>query len=365
MKFEELREKINGLNCESREALKDFESTLEITGEDFNELAESIFSDKVQTLDLNKLPYAIDALYQTNDQLRFMVCCMLIEATCFDLPFMTNLENYPLFEAKYETLKHTLLTVYDAIDSGIANCMTLIILNNDPTFQLMESEEKEILVKATNRKLKEIIEFLKTADEINSEGYREVELIIDLATYMDDEEIDKQIEELQTVPLNFSCQLFIAKYKLVNKKNISQNEIEKLIQNRKEIERVVSIFENNGGNDLLKNMQITQEEIALSNMISWLEYPTELGKEPDEIILAGTFENDDGVVYVYKFRSDVFPDRGYMIGISGAYAKNTITAKTSGNTFSKFETIQDDFIKQGKEIVEFIEECWRKRAQEQ
>ena len=54
-----------------------------------------------------------------------------------------------------------------------------------------------------------------------------------------------------------------------------------------------------------------------------------------------------------------------MIGISGGYSKDKITSITTGWTFSKFETVEEDFLKQGKDLVDFIRECWKKRATEQ
>ncbi|MBO5349354.1 MAG: hypothetical protein J6A89_06010 [Clostridia bacterium] len=365
MNFEKLKEKINNLNCESTEELKNFEENIDITLDDFNNLVEDIFSDKIEELDLNKIPYVIDELYQSNDQIKFMLCCILIEATCFDLPFITNLEDYPLFKEKYETLKNTLVTVYEAVDNCVANCMALIILNNDPTFELLDQEQKEILINATNRKLQDIINYLKNSENIDNTVYQDLELIIDLASYMNDRKINKQIEELSSLPLDFSCSLFIAKYKLINNISIKSEEIEKLIQDKKEIDRVVSVFEKNGGNNLLAKMEIKQEEIAKSAMINWLEYPTELGEEPDDIELLGTLDLNGEIVYIYKFKSHIFDDKGYMIGISGGYERDKITSMTTGLTFSKFETLENDFMKQGKELVEFINEYWKRVASEQ
>lgn len=31
---------------------------------------------------MNKLPYLIDELYKTNDKIKFMLYCMLLEASC-------------------------------------------------------------------------------------------------------------------------------------------------------------------------------------------------------------------------------------------------------------------------------------------
>lgn len=362
MNFEKLKEKINNLNCESKEELKSFEENLDITLDNFNELVEDIFSDKIKELDLNKVPYIIDQLYQSNDKLKFMLCCILIESTCFDIPFITNLENYPLFRAKYETLKNTLITVYETVDNGISNCMALIILNNDPKFELLIKEEKDRLINATNRKLKDIIQYLKNSKNINSNVYGDLEVIIDLASYMNNKKITQQIEELTLLPLDFACHLFIAKYKLINKIPIKIEEIDKLLKDKKEIDRVVSIFESNNALNLLPLSQITQEEIAKSAMINWLKYPTELGEEPDNIGLLGTLDLNDEIVYVYKFKSHIFKDKGYMVGISGGYEKDKITSISTGLTFSQFEKLENDFMKQAKKLVEFIKDYWKNAA---
>ena len=101
-------------------------------------------------MNVNKLPYVIDVLYQSNNKFNFMLGCMLLEATCSNLPFLTNLENHRLFTEKYEVLVKPLIRVFEAVNNGISNCMALIILNNDPKFTLLQTEEKQHLAQVYN-----------------------------------------------------------------------------------------------------------------------------------------------------------------------------------------------------------------------
>lgn len=364
MNFDNFIKEVNQLNIKSKEDIQSFIENIDITSENVKEWIDGIFSEKISEIDFEKLPYVIDELYKSNDKLRFMLCCMLIESTCMDLPFITNLENYPLFQAKYEMLKPTLITVYSTVDNGIANCMALILLHNDPEFSLLEKDEKDKLIEATNRKLGDIIGYLKNTKEINPLVYRDLEVIIDLANYMDNEAIKEKIEEIQILPLDATCKLFLAKYKLIHKMNITADEIESLIANKKDVDRVVSIFEKYGGIDKLPMDRITQEDIAEAAMINWLSYPTELGKEPDEIELLGKLELDNIIYYIYRFKCSSFRIKDYMLAVAGGYEKDKLTSNTTGVTFSKFEPVKTDFMQQAKEIVEFISGYWSNRAQQ-
>ena len=100
-------------------------------------------------------------------------------------------------------------------------------------------------------------------------------------------------------------------------------------------------------------------------MVGWLKYPTELGKVPEEISLLESFEIDDEICYSYKFRASEFWNQEEMIGVAGGYPKNEITARDCGWTFSKFEILEKDYQKQGRELVKFIQDYWKNAAKEE
>ena len=51
-----------------------------------------------------------------------------------------------------------------------------------------------------------------------------------------------------------------------------------------------------------------------------------------------------------------------MLGISGGYKKGEISSYSSGLTFSKFETVRNDFVEQAEELVEFMSNYWKNRV---
>ena len=124
MDFSKLIEKVNVINPDDKNSIIDIVNKIDIDEDNFDQWVDSIFSDKINLFDMGKLPYIIDELYKTNDKLKFMLCCMLLESTCDKLDFITNLEKYPLFVAKFEALVNTLTTVYEHVDNGIANCVS-------------------------------------------------------------------------------------------------------------------------------------------------------------------------------------------------------------------------------------------------
>lgn len=357
MTFLELIGKVNSL--ENKNSIKDIVDNIDITEDNFDSWVDNIFSDKIESFDMNKLPYLIDELYKTTDKLKFMLCCMLLEVTCDKLEFITNLENYPLYIDKYETLIHTLATVYNHVDNGIANCMSLIIINNDPKFEHFDEENKNIIINATKRKLKGILDYLKTKN-INPLVYRDLEVIVDMSCYLNDEEIGKLINEIDNINYNDNADIFIMKYKIINDMKISDEKLKILKQDTNKLYLLYSVMERLGVNNVyLKD--ITQESIAKSDMIRWLCYPTELGSKPDKIELLGEFIYNDTRCFAYKFSKKDFKISGELLGVAGGYPMDKVSSVSTGYTFSKFENVQDDWEEQSGELVETIFNYWKNR----
>ena len=162
--------------------------------------------------------------------------------------------------------------------------------------------------------------------------------------------------------------------KTENQPNNEMNEIEqlkakiaelenKLKNDEKTLWQLYSILENLNLNDkYLKD--VSQEEIAKSDMIKWLFYPTELGSMPDKIELLGEIIYNDTRCFAYKFSKEDFKIKGEMIGVAGGYPIDKISSRSSGHTFSKFELVSDDWKKQAYEILELISEHWKNYAKE-
>ncbi len=361
MDFSKLIERVNVINPDDKNSIIDIVNNIDINEDNFDQWVDSIFSDKINLFDMGKLPYIIDELYKTNDKLKFMLCCMLLESTCDKLDFITNLEKYPLFVAKFEVLVNTLTTVYEHVDNGIANCVSLIIINNDPKFNYFDDDMKDRIINATKRKLKDILNYLKKQN-INSLVYEDLEVIVDMSCYLNDKEISNIIDEIDHLGKNENADIFIMKYKIINNMKISDKKLKMLKQDSERLWLLYSIMEELNINNVYLN-DVSQESIAKSNMIKWLKYPTELGGNPDKIELLGEFIYNNTKCFAYKFSKNNFKISGDLLGVSGGFPLDKISSITSGYTFSKFENVSDDWEKQSNELVEFIVNCWKTRAE--
>lgn len=361
MDFSKLIERVNVINPDDKNSIIDIVNNIDINEDNFDQWVDSIFSDKINLFDMGKLPYVIDELYKTNDKLKFMLCCMLLESTCDKLDFITNLEKYPLFVAKFEVLVNTLTTVYEHVDNGIANCVSLIIINNDPKFNYFDDDMKDRIINATKRKLKDILNYLKKQN-INSLVYEDLEVIVDMSCYLNDKEISNIIDEIDHLGKNENADIFIMKYKIINNMKISDKKLKMLKQDSERLWLLYSIMEELNINNVYLN-DVSQESIAKSNMIKWLKYPTELGGNPDKIELLGEFIYNNTKCFAYKFSKNNFKISGDLLGVSGGFPLDKISSITSGYTFSKFENVSDDWEKQSNELVEFIVNCWKTRAE--
>lgn len=361
MDFSKLIERVNVINPDDKNSIIDIVNNIDINEDNFDQWVDSIFSDKINLFDMGKLPYIIDELYKTNDKLKFMLCCMLLESTCDKLDFITNLEKYPLFVAKFEVLVNTLTTVYEHVDNGIANCVSLIIINNDPKFNYFDDDMKDRIINATKRKLKDILNYLKKQN-INSLVYEDLEVIVDMSCYLNDKEISNIIDEIDHLGKNENADIFIMKYKIINNMKISDKKLKMLKQDSERLWLLYSIMEELNINNVYLN-DVSQESIAKSNMIKWLKYPTELGGNPDKIELLGEFIYNNTKCFAYKFSKNDFKITGDLLGVSGGFPLDKISSITSGYTFSKFENVSDNWEKQSNELVEFIVNCWKNRAE--
>lgn len=89
--------------------------------------------------------------------------------------------------------------------------------------------------------------------------------------------------------------------------------------------------------------------LAKSHMVSWLVYPTELGREPDEIELLGVTKKKGETFHVFRYKSDsdnLGDDlKGvWLIGWSG----------NDGGTFSNFDKYADYEKKTPEKTVKYI-----------
>ena len=357
MKFDSFKDLINKSDISD---IYDNINNFEIDDSEMNEWIDNIF-ERYGELDMNKMPYVLDTLYRSDDKLKFMSFCMLLEATYRDLPFITRLEDIQIFKAKYEMFIETMLIVFDGSYDGIVDCIAAIILNNDPKGELFTKEQYDTLANSINTKLSVIKKYItESKDKIQNNVYETLEMIFDLAVYIHNSDTLELLKRFQNVKLSDNSLVFLIKALLVNNlMDIKSSWWDKLYNSKQGYYTLARMLTGIGQENIIPKKYINTEKLSEAVMIDWLSYPTELGKEPDYIKLVGTIEKEDLIFYIYKFTADNFKDRGEMIGVSGSFIKDSITTSEAGFVFSKFETIKDDYKKQAEEIIEIIANHWK------
>lgn len=99
--------------------------------------------------------------------------------------------------------------------------------------------------------------------------------------------------------------------------------------------------------ELFPDEYFTQEKAAESFLVNWLEFPTELGKPPDEIEMVrkiNLWSDEELAYYVFKFRIDAphwAAQYNWMIGVVGPYQNDTSPYQEPLKIFSRFNSIQN------------------------
>ena len=306
-------------------------------------------------------PYFLEALYISNDKDKFYLFCYLLELTYGELKFIPNLERHGLFEAKIKVLLPTLIKVARSCFNGISDCMYLILLNiiDYPGIK----QYKNTIIKDITQKLETLLAYVKE-NELNKNSAIAIEILVDVAGYYNNDDVLKLVEETLQLENN-DIRLFSVFSLLYNDFDVNVTYIEKIASDIEIASKFYKKLEDVNKTNLFPKEYNTQEYLAKSDMINWLKYPTELGNLPDEIEFIDKFEYKDSYNYLFKFKSsnEAFKDNGWMLGLSGGYEKNKIpTASSTGNTFSMFESLKEDYMSQGMVIIKLIEEQWKEVA---
>jgi len=96
--------------------------------------------------------------------------------------------------------------------------------------------------------------------------------------------------------------------------------------------------------DLFPATYLTREKGAESFLVSWLEFPTELGKAPDEIELweVVTISSTEPLeYYVFKYRTESphwAARYGWMLGVCGPYRIHSLPYDVPLRVYSRFNS---------------------------
>jgi hypothetical protein len=132
--------------------------------------------------------------------------------------------------------------------------------------------------------------------------------------------------------------------KLNANESVTSTEILMMAENpslRIAVFRILQIYDKS---ELFPDLYMTYEKAAESFLVNWLEFPTELGKVPDNIELL-TKVTLTGVevldYYVFKFSAGIprWMKYGWMIGTCGPYREQSHPYDTPAKIFSRFNVL--------------------------
>jgi hypothetical protein len=133
--------------------------------------------------------------------------------------------------------------------------------------------------------------------------------------------------------------------KLASKDAVTAAEIRTLAKVPSLRHALLRILESYDQPELFPKDYFTHEKGAECFLVNWLEYPTELGRAPDEIELFSkvTLEGNEFLdYYVFKYKTTTphwAAQYDWMMGVSGPYRKESLPYDVPLRVFSRFKTL--------------------------
>jgi hypothetical protein len=133
--------------------------------------------------------------------------------------------------------------------------------------------------------------------------------------------------------------------KLENKMLITEPEVYAVAENPSLRIVLYYALETYGRKEMFPQKFYSEEKGAESYMVNWLEFPTELGRAPDEILLMETTTIELQLqvhYYTFKFKSAKprwAKKLNWMIGICGPYDINSLPFDVPRKVFSRFNPV--------------------------
>lgn len=365
--YRDLIKKINEVNGykELKKVLDEL-NTSELSEEKINELKDVLLK-KYKSINSDTFPYIIEYFYSKNTKLEFSIACTLLKELYSKLEFLTNLENIRISEERFFEILPVICDIVMGSATGIADCMYMILLNYSVYYDKIEDKYKTI-IKNSLYKICMALDYLeKTGEKPAKEMLTSLEIMVDVAKLYNDPKVLKFVEKTLEID-NIEINLFAVCTLIYNNVPVIDAYIEELARETRTCKRFYRILRGMGKLYRFPEEYLTQEHLAMGDMVHWLMHPAEIGDLPDKIEFVQTFEKNDEVFYIFKFKSNKgnFKDKGWMLGISGGYKKDVEpTIDSSGFTFSDFDKFDEKkVIELSDKIINKINEAWKKKAEE-
>ena len=301
--------------------------------------------------------------YRTKDKIFDLMDALIgLVTICYDSPASMSRDKMELIQRVIELcnkerfLENAIDEVFrgnpDEADMERILCMTAplkdeshkgklwqgLIHYKDPVNRLSRNA-RAVLVKYAVSELSRYAEEQKEGT-LSKDGYANLEFICDAASYFmshasPDPELVRLIADLLSLQ-DAAIGYYALSALLKAKYEVSDEVISFLAHDLTVADMTYHLLKKHGMTDRFPAELRDPAYLAKSNMVRWLVYPTELGKEPDAIELLGVTKKKGETFHIFRFKSDsdnLGDDfKGvWLIGWSG----------NDGGTFSNFDRYAD------------------------
>ncbi len=214
----------------------------------------------------------------------------------------------------------------------------------NPPFEGTDKEE----IKPLRDYVLSEIRRLASNDTSASDASEVFEYLFDVSEKVMDDEVAKEITAI--FPKMNNCERYYAVASLVKcGYSVPKEDVRTLAKDIVYAELTYETLAQNGMSDLYPSEYTGEEYLAKSNLVHWLTYPTELGREPDEIEFLGKVKKKKEIYCIFRFKSDsnTLDEEHKNVWLIG-------WANRDGGTFSEFDFYSDYEKRTVEKTVKYI-----------
>lgn len=185
---------------------------------------------------------------------------------------------------------------------------------------------------------------------LSEDALANLEMMADVCRYFPGKNLAAVLKKLMNLG-HSNISYFVLSTMLFRKEQVTAQTVRPLAEDLEYANLTYTLLRQYGKTNLFPEALATPENLAKSDMVHWLTYPTELGKQPDEIEYLGkiTYLFKKEVYHVFRYRSDSESlgeelRNKWLIGWSSQ----------DGGTFSKFDLYEQYAGKTGKATLKNI-----------
>lgn len=206
-------------------------------------------------------------------------------------------ESDPIEDRDVEILVHIASTVKDECQRGQ---LYVGLLNYQNKFPLLSDAAKQTISAYI---ASEMERYLDRKDGMDEDTANNLEVACDVCKHFMSDRIVELLHEILKLAQNHINYYAVATL-LENRQTIPPTVIDALARDLEYADMTYDLLAAHRMTNLFPAELSNREYLAKSDMVHWLMYPTELGKQPDQIEYLGSVKVKREPYYVFRFRSD-------------------------------------------------------------